>query len=322
MTSAGDFGVETELALVEERIQNSIRSQEPLLTDIARYVIQAGGKRIRPLVAVLANKAVGGKNLSRVVEVAAALELIHSATLVHDDINDDSGFRRGRESAYRKFGVQNALVAGDFLFVKAFAIGGRFDPEVVDLTAAVCTGLAEAEIVQKRHVGDLSTTRAQYFDIIRRKTAMPIGAGARLGAMFGGGTPEEVEALTVYGTNLGLAFQIVDDILDVTGNPDILGKPVGTDLKEGNMTLPVLHALNDGSDVRANLSRILAQPARSQADVAQGLALIRESGAVERAREEAEHFGSLANAALDPVRPGPGKEALAQLVEFVVRRNA
>jgi len=322
MTSGVDFGVEKELTLVEERIQESIHSQEPLLTDIARYVIQAGGKRIRPLVAVLANKAVGGKNLDRVVEIAAALELIHSATLVHDDINDDGGFRRGRTAAYRKFGLQNALVAGDFLFVKAFAIGGRFEPEVVELTAAVCTGLAEAEIVQKRHIGDLSTTRDQYLEIIRRKTAMPISAGARLGAMFGGGTPEEVEALTVYGTNLGLAFQIVDDILDVAGDPRVLGKPVGTDLKEGNMTLLVLHALNDGSDVRGHLSRILQQPARSEADIARGLALIRDSGAVDRARVDAEHFGFLAIAALDPVRPGPGKDALARLVDFVVRRNA
>src|SRR3990172_12799394 len=125
MTSGVDFGVERELTLVEDRIQQSIRSQEPLLTDIARYVIQAGGKRIRPLVAVLANKAVGGKNLGRVVEIAAALELIHSATLVHDDINDDAGFRRGRDAANRKFRVQNALVSGDVLFGKAVARGGR-----------------------------------------------------------------------------------------------------------------------------------------------------------------------------------------------------
>jgi len=322
MTSALDFGVEEELALVENRIQQSIRSQEPILTDIARYVIQAGGKRIRPLVAVLANKAVGGKNLGRIVEIAAALELIHSATLVHDDINDDGGFRRGREAAYRKYGLQNALVAGDFLFVKAFAIGGHCEPEVVDLTAAVCTGIAEAEIVQKRHAGDLSTTRDQYLDIIRRKTAMAISAGAHLGAMLGGGTPKEIEALTDYGTNLGIAFQIVDDILDVVGDPQILGKPVGTDLKEGNMTLLMLHALNDGSDLHANLSELLGQRTRTEADVVRGLALIRNSGAVERARIDADRFGSLATAALDAVRQGPGKDALARLVEFVVHRNA
>src|SRR3990170_811510 len=227
MTSALDFGVEEELALVEKRIQQSIRSQEPILTDIAQYVIQAGGKRIRPLVAVLANKAVGGKNLDRVVEIAAALELIHSATLVHDDINDDGGFRRGRTAAYRKFGLQNALVAGDFLFVKAFAIGGRFEPEVLDLTARVCTSLAEAEIMQRRHAGDLAWTPDQYLNLVRRKTAMPISAGARIGAILGGGKPEEVEALTEYGLNLGIAFQIVDDILDVVGDPTVLGSRWG-----------------------------------------------------------------------------------------------
>lgn len=322
MTRGSDFGVEQELGLVEERIRRSIRSSEPVLTDIAHYVIEAGGKRIRPLVAVLANRAVGGKNLERVIEIAAALELIHSATLVHDDINDDGGFRRGKEAAYRKFGLQNALVAGDFLFVKAFALGGKFEPEVVDLTAAVCTGIAEAEIVQKRHHGDLSTTREQYLEIIRRKTAMPISAGARLGAMLGGGTPEEIDALTAYGTNLGLAFQIVDDILDVVGDPHVLGKPVGTDLKEGNMTLVVLHALNDGSELRRSLSEILGEPDRTEADLGRGLALIRGSRAVELARGDAAHFGSLAVAALDPVRPGPGKDALIRLVDFVVRRNA
>jgi geranylgeranyl pyrophosphate synthase len=322
MTSGYDFGVDKELSLVEDRVQQAVESEESLLTDIARYVIQAGGKRIRPTVAMLANKAVGGRNVAKVVEIAAALELIHSATLVHDDINDGGTLRRGREAAYHKFGLQNALVAGDFLFVKAFAIGGKFDPEVVDLTARVCTALAEAEIVQKRHVGDLSTTRDEYLDIVRRKTAMPISAGARLGALLGGGTPEEVDALTTYGLNLGIAFQIVDDILDVAGDPAVIGKPVGTDLKEGNMTLVVLHALHDGTDRRAQLSEILRRPERTREEIAQGLALIRDSGAVEKARVDAEHYGFLARESLDPVRPGPYRDALARLVDFVVRRNA
>ncbi len=229
MTSGPDFGVDTELTLVGDRIREAIRSEEPLLTDIAAYVIEAGGKRIRPMVALLANKAVGGKNLPQTVQIAAALELIHSATLLHDDINDSGLMRRGREAAYKKFGLQNALVAGDFLFVKAFQIGGKFEPEIVDLTARVCTSLAEAEIVQKRQSGDLAITRAQYLNVVMRKTAMPISAGARIGALLGGGTPEEVEALTSYGLHLGTAFQIVDDILDVIGEPAVLGKPVGTD---------------------------------------------------------------------------------------------
>src|SRR3990172_5920353 len=178
MTSGPDFGVDAELSLVGERIREAIRSEEPLLTDIAEYVIDAGGKRIRPTVALLANRAAGGKNLLQTVQIAAALELIHSATLLHDDINDGGLLRRGREAAYKKFGLQNALVAGDFLFVKAFQIGGKFEPDIVDLTARVCTSLAEAEIVQKRQSGDLAVTREQYLDVVLRKTAMPISTSS------------------------------------------------------------------------------------------------------------------------------------------------
>ncbi|HEV8596004.1 MAG TPA: polyprenyl synthetase family protein [Thermoplasmata archaeon] len=322
MTSGRDFGVGKELSLVEDRIRAAIQSDESLLTDIARYVIGAGGKRIRPTVALLANKAVGGKNLEQTVSLAAALELIHSATLLHDDINDDGATRRGRDAAYVKYGLQNALVTGDFLFVKAFAIGGTFDREIVELTAGVCTALAEAEIVQKRHAGNLSVTREDYLSVIRRKTALPLSAAARIGALLGGGTPEEVEALTIYGLNLGLAFQIVDDILDVVGDPAVLGKPVGTDLREGNVTLLVLHALNDGSERRAQLTDMLRLETRGEDTVARGLALIRESGAVERARVDADHYGFLAREALDGVRAGPHRDALLGLVDYVVHRNA
>ena len=322
MESRLDFGIEKELLLVEQRIREAVDSQEPLLTDIAQYVIAAGGKRIRPTIALLANKAVGGRNVAQTVQMAAALELIHSATLLHDDINDGGLMRRGKEAAYVKYGLQNALVAGDFLFVKAFQIGGKFEPEIVDLTAQVCTALAEAEIAQRRHAGDLGTTRDDYLDVIRRKTAMPISAGARIGGILGGGTDAEVEALGAYGLHLGMAFQIVDDILDVVGNPVVLGKPVGTDLKEGNMTLLVLHALNDGDERRAELARILGTPKKPESLVGRGLSLIRESGAVERARVDAEHYGFLAREALEDVRPGPYREALSRLVNFVVRRNA
>jgi len=255
MTSAPDSGVEKELALVEERLRKAIQSREPLLTDIAAYVIEAGGKRIRPTVALLANRAVGGSNLDKTVDMAAALELIHSATLLHDDINDGGLIRRGREAAYRKYGIQNALVAGDFLFVKAFQIGGRFQPEIVDLTAQVCTSLAEAEIVQKQHVGDLAWTRDQYLDLIARKTAMPISAGARIGATLGGGTPEEIDALSRFGLNLGTAFQIVDDILDVEGSLETLGKTAGSDRRKKKVTYPEFHGLAASKARAAALTR-------------------------------------------------------------------
>src|SRR3989454_1111126 len=151
MTTSLDFGVAKEMALVEAKIRRSIVSEEPLLHDIARYVIDAGGKRIRPMVTLLAFRALGGTDVSQAIDLAAALELIHSATLIHDDINDGGEMRRGRLTAYKKFGLQNALITGDFLFVKAFGIGGKFDAEIVELTADACAALAEGENPHKAH---------------------------------------------------------------------------------------------------------------------------------------------------------------------------
>src|SRR5467141_361492 len=145
MTGPLDFGVAKEMALVEERIRQSIVSDEPLLHDIARYVIDSGGKRIRPMVTLLAFRALGGTDVRQAVDLAAAFELIHSATLIHDDINDGGEMRRGRLAAEKKYGWQKALVTGDFLFVKAFGIGGRFDDDIVEITANVCAALAEGE---------------------------------------------------------------------------------------------------------------------------------------------------------------------------------
>src|SRR2546421_12181402 len=177
MTTSLDFGVAKEMALVEAKIRRSIVSEEPLLHDIARYVIEAGGKRIRPMVTLLAFRALGGTDVSQAVDLAADVELIHSATLIHDDINDGGEMRRGRLAAYKKFGLQNALVTGDFLFVKAFGIGGRFDDDIVEITANVCAALAEGEIRQNRHAHDTDVTRGEYLDIIERKTALPMSAG-------------------------------------------------------------------------------------------------------------------------------------------------
>src|SRR3989442_744462 len=162
MTSGPDFGVGAELVLVEDRIREAIWSRESLLTDVAEYVIGSGGKRIRPTVALLANKAVGGKNVARTVQVAAALELIHSATLLHDDINDGGVMRRGREAAYKKFGLQNALVAGDFLFVKAFEIGGGVGTEIVGLTPPGCPSPAAAGIMPKSRSRNITSSPDDY----------------------------------------------------------------------------------------------------------------------------------------------------------------
>ncbi len=322
MTTVWDFGVLKELALVEQRIRESVVSEEPLLTDIATYVIAAGGKRIRPTVTLLSFKALGGKDIQQAVDLAAALELIHSATLIHDDINDGGEMRRGRPAAYKKYGLQNALVTGDFLFVKAFGIGGKFNPDIVELTANACAALAEGEIRQKRHAFDTSVTKDEYVDIIRRKTALPIMAGAKIAGLLAGARLEDVEAVGDYGLYLGIAFQIVDDILDVIGDDARLGKPAGTDIKEGNVTLPAIHALNDGLRVdKPELARLLRKTTKENGDLESVLSVLRTSGAVDKAWADARHYGELAKQALAPLPPSEAKVNMLRLVDFVLTRD-
>ncbi len=322
MTVAWDFGVSRELDLVERRIRDSIESEEPLLTEISEYVIASGGKRIRPTVTLLAFKAVGGKDVEKAVDIAAALELIHSATLIHDDIIDRGTERRGRPAAYLKYGLQEALVTGDFLFTKAFRIGGKFDDDIVEMTARVCTALAEGEIRQKRHVGDVELDRDEYVNIITRKTAMPIATSARVGALLGNGRLEQIDAAGDYGLNLGIAFQIVDDILDVVGDGVTLGKRPGMDIKEGNVTILAIHALNDGTvSDRSELIRIIRKRRRDWGEVQTALRMIQESGAVEKAREEARGFGDRALECLKGLPEGEARDHMRDLVEFVLARH-
>ncbi len=322
MTISWDFGVLKELALVEQKIRESVVSEEPLLTDIATYVIAAGGKRIRPTVTILSFKSLGGKDIQQAVDLAAALELIHSATLIHDDINDGGEMRRGRPAAYKKYGLQNALVTGDFLFVKAFGIGGKFDSDIVELTANACAALAEGEIRQKRHAFDTAVTRDEYVDIIRRKTALPIMAGAKIAGLLAGARLEDVEAVGDYGLYLGIAFQIVDDILDVIGDDARLGKPAGTDIKEGNVTLPAIHALNDGLRVdKVELGRILRKTHKENGELESALTMLRTSGAVDRAWSDARHYGDLAKQATALLPPSEAKVNMLRLVDFVLTRD-
>src|SRR5437879_5034708 len=310
------------MALVEARIRESIVSEEPLLHDIAQYVIEAGGKRIRPMVTLLAFQALGGVDIAQAIDLAAALEMIHSATLIHDDINDGGDMRRGRLAAYKKFGLQNALVTGDFLFVKAFGIGGKFDADIVELTASACAALAEGEIRQQRHAFDTGVSREECLDIILRKTALPMMAGAKIAGLLASARLEQIEAVGDYGLNLGIAFQIVDDILDVVGDAAILGKRAGTDLREGNMTLLTIHALNDGGSIDARaLSRLIAKRRKREDEVQRALTLIRDSGAVEKARAKAFEYGQLAKKSLDPIPDSDAKQSMIRLVDFVLSRD-
>ena len=231
MVPTWDSAIRHELDLVEEEMRGSVVSEQELLTEISLYVIGSGGKRIRPAIAILSFKACGGTDVPKVVKIASAFEMIHAATLIHDDINDHGDYRRGRVAAYKKFGTQKALIAGDFLFVKSFKMGGTFDERIVGMVADACTAIAESEMLQSLYEGDVDAPVDKYLKIIEGKTAKPIEAGARVGGYLAKADEARIDQMGEYGLAIGMAFQIIDDILDIVGNEKTLGKPRGSGLR-------------------------------------------------------------------------------------------
>jgi octaprenyl-diphosphate synthase len=223
-----------ELRLVEERLASLLAAREPRLTEIANHLIGSGGKRVRPSVTLLVFRACGGDVVADAVDVAVARELIHSASLLHDDIIDGNDMRRGRASARHKFGIGQTLVAGDFLFSRAFQICGRFDAELITWAAEACVALTEGEIMQGRFRHNAAVRFDDYLEIIARKTASLFEVGARTAAYLAGADTMVVEAMARCGRHVGLTFQMVDDLLDVTASDAALGKPVGLDVREEN----------------------------------------------------------------------------------------
>ncbi|HTY46693.1 MAG TPA: polyprenyl synthetase family protein [Methanomassiliicoccales archaeon] len=310
-----------EMKLVEAEIRSAVASDQETLTDICMHVIGAGGKRIRPGIAILAYKAVGGDSGPNIIGIAAAFELIHSATLIHDDINDIGETRRGRVAAYKKYGVQKALIAGDFLFVRSFRLGGYWNKESVETISNACTATAESEMLQSHYDFDPSTPENVYIAVITGKTARPIEAAARVGAYLGGATKEQVEALGAYGVNLGIAFQIIDDILDLDGTEKELGKTSGTDLTDGKATLPLQIAMADPK-LGPSIAGVFRKKDKTRAEVEEALALALKTNAVERSRAKAREYAERAIATLAPLPSSPYKNALIELAEVVVSRRA
>lgn len=317
-----DFGIQKELEMVERKLHEMVRSQEKVLTDASLHVIDAGGKRLRPTVTVLVYKALGGSDVERIVDIATGFELIHSATLVHDDINDGGMTRRGRETVYKKYGLHDAIVTGDFLFVQAFALGGRFDRNVVETTADACAKLAEGEVMQfrYRHRTDLSVDT--YLKIMERKTAYPIRAGAMVGAYLAGASADVIEGMGAFGTNLGIAFQIIDDVLDFTGDQARTGKEAGVDLREGHLTLPSLLAMRDSTVARQAVLKIVESESPPADLVRVGVKAVLESGAIEKARGMAEYYGMEAMSHLGALPKSPESQALRDLVKRVLERDS
>ena len=227
---------------LEEFVQQRMAGSEAPAMKLASDILLAGGKRYRPIIALLAYEAAGGDDISEIINFAMSLEIIHTATLVHDDIYDQSKIRRGKPTLHTSSGLPHAIIAGDYLFALGFGLGGRHEGQVVKRVAETCGRIATGELQQLEHIGNLATTPEDYYAIVDGKTAFPFASGCWGAAVLAKAPEATVTALELFGMEFGRAFQMVDDLLDLTGEPS-MGKPKGTDVHDGKMTLPIIHAL-------------------------------------------------------------------------------
>lgn len=299
---------------VEETLVAAIDSEVGLLNDASRHILTSGGKHLRPHLAFLSYLAVGGNNLMDVVPMATAVEMVHTATLVHDDINDHSLLRRGRPSVHARWGRTFALLTGDYLFAKVYQLMAPYGTAYNVVFANACVELVEGETLQAVAAKSGEIDRETYKRIVALKTASLFEASARMGAMKGGGQPEQVDALAEYAYNLGIAFQMVDDILDVIGDPETLGKPVGADLSQGR-----------GAFVAQGERAILTlQPTTAVDDddpIKRMMAKLRTSGAIEMARLQAAEMVERARRTLVHIPPSPARDELEALTYLVLERD-
>lgn len=305
-----------DLSKVEAKMESLLLSREPLLSEVALHLIGGGGKRVRPAVALLVFKACGGRDVTDMIDVAIALELIHSATLLHDDIIDGGETRRGRPSAYQRYGLANTLVTGDFLFSKAFELCGRFEEQIVRWAADACISLTEGEIMQGRFRRNPETTLDDYLEIIARKTASLFSQGARVAAHLAGMDVRGTEAMGLCGFNIGMAFQVVDDILDVEGDART-GKPVGIDLRDGNPSLPLVLAVAQDAEVR----RVFMSPDATEADLDVALQRVRRLDVLSVVRRLAEDYTERARNLLEDLPFSSYRQALADIIAEVEERR-
>lgn len=313
--------VSPRLADVERLFRDSLASPLAIVDEIGDFVGSGGGKRVRPTLHLLAADLCGYRGPHDVL-IATVLEFIHSATLIHDDVIDEAAVRRGRPSVNARWGNPITVLFGDYLYAKAMAMALTAGSlRIMERLAWITLRMTEGEMLQTRYVGRLDLTLDDYLDLIERKTAVLFGGCGELAGILAGATPEAQEALRRYGLNLGLAFQIVDDLLDFTGDPLVLGKPTASDLREGKATLPVIDLLASGSVRGRGLASRIAAGRGDERDGAELKGLLADSGAIVRAQARARRHADLAIAELAAFPDGPARRALACVPDLLVSRN-
>jgi octaprenyl-diphosphate synthase len=313
--------VRDEMAEVNAIILSQARSDVALIPELAQHLINSGGKRLRPMLTIGAAKLCGYRSQGH-IKLAAAVEFMHTATLLHDDVVDESDMRRGKKTARMLWGNQASVLVGDFLLGQAFRmmvdVGSLGALKILSEASAV---IAEGEVMQLAASKNMATTEEQYLSVILAKTAALFSAAAEIGAVITNRSPAEQAALRLYGTNIGLAFQLIDDALDYSGEAALLGKRVGDDFREGKITLPVVLAYRRGSaEERAFWRRTLQDGAIEDGDLEEAIALMRRHNTIEETIERACLYGKEAREALQIFPKSEARTALLDAIEFSISR--
>jgi octaprenyl-diphosphate synthase len=301
-------------------IRQQLHSTVPLVNQIAEYIISAGGKRIRPMLVLLTANAFGYRGTHH-HDLAAVVEFIHTATLLHDDVVDESSMRRGRETANAMFGNAASVLVGDFVYSRAFQIMVAVqNMRVMQILADATNVIAEGEVLQLLNMHDPDVTEERYLQVIRSKTAKLFEAAAELGALIAGASETDIAAAAEYGRSLGTAFQLIDDVLDYSGNAGDIGKNIGDDLREGKPTLPLIHLMQHGTAQQRELVRACITNGDEQ-HFDEILSAITTSGALDYTKREAEKAADRAANAIAAFGNSQFKDSLLQLCAFAVDRN-
>lgn len=312
--------IDADMRAVDAVVRVRLHSDVVLVRQVAEYIISAGGKRMRPALVLLSANACGYLG-TRHHELAAVVEFIHTATLLHDDVVDESSLRRGRDTANAVFGNPASVLVGDFLYSRAFQIMvGVGSMRVMQVLADATNIIAEGEVLQLMNCRNADVDVDAYLRVIRYKTAKLFEAAARLGAILGDASPQVESALADYGMHLGTAFQLIDDVLDYSGQEAETGKHLGDDLAEGKPTLPLIHVIQQGTQQQAALVRNAIENASSDS-FAEVLAAVRSSGALDAAQRQGVEEARMAKAALAPLAESKFRKTLLQLADFAVQRS-
>lgn len=311
-----------DLEEVELELRLFSRSPNRLISDISTYLFQTNGKRIRPALLLLCSKLFGYKGKEHIL-MSTLVEAIHTASLIHDDIIDNSKIRRGKESIHTRWGPNITVLLGDYLYIKALGLSLQSEHrQIIQILTSISARMVEGELTEYYLSGNLELAEKDYLDIINKKTASLFSASCQIGGILGRASKKEENYLAEYGANLGMSFQIIDDLLDFTGDEKTLGKPILCDLSEGRITLPLIYTLNhDGRENKKRVIELLKQKNQDRESLEEVLKIVKSNGALDYTHKKAEEFSLKSREIISRFPKSTQQEALSLLSEFILNRR-